>query len=216
MLDCIGSGWFEAEDCFAVFWTVLEWRELKPRLDGEGLMYRRLALEELASVLGIKKKVLEADIRDLAWLWEMTIEDMDLHNPLGALDVLNAIAKAYIRGRNCRMGSYQTLWKHLPTKAAIIYHLAKYVSEKNAPGGYVWFPHLRDCVVTSVEDFLATAGQMNSERSLRQEEEVKRQREQAKEATEQKARDYMQRLKGQRRYNILYEVRRMMEGGDQP
>ena len=68
-----------------------------------------LTIDELASVLGIKTKVLEADIRDLAWLWEETMGDMELHNPLSALDVLNATAKAYIRGRNCRMGSWQTL-----------------------------------------------------------------------------------------------------------
>jgi hypothetical protein len=179
-------------------------------------MYRRLTLEELAPILGIKKKVLESDIRDLAWLWEQTMGDMAHHDPLSALDVVNAIAKAYIRGRNCRMGSYQTLWKHLPTKAAMIYHLGEYVSEKNAPGGYVWFPHLRDCGLTSLDDFIATAGQMNSERYIRQEEEEKHQKKQAKEAAEEKVRDYMQRLREQRRYEVLDEVRRLIEGGDRP
>lgn len=117
------------------------------------MISRLPTVDELASTLGIKKKVLEADIRDLAWLWEATMNN--LHNPLSALDVLNAIAKAYIRGRNCRMGSYQTLWKHLPTKAAVMYHLTKYVADENA--SYAVFPHLRACGVTSVDGFFAGA-----------------------------------------------------------
>lgn len=180
------------------------------------MMYKRPTVDELASSLGIKPKVLEADVRDLAWLWEMTIEDMDLHNPLGPLDVLNAIAKAYIRGRNCRMGSYQTLWKHLPTKAAMMYHLVKYVSEKNAPGGYVWFPHLCECGVTSVEDFLATARQMNRERNFRQEEEEIRKVEEAKKTGQQKVRDIIQNLRAERKakYNVLDEIRGFIDGDE--
>ena len=172
--------------------------------------------DELASTLGIKKKVMEADIRDLAWLWEQTMGDMELRNPLSALDVLNAIAKAYIRGRNCRMGSYQTLWKHLPTKAAVMYHLAKCVSEKNVPERvYAWFPHLRDCGVTSVDEFLAMAGRLNAERTLRQDEEEKREREEAKEAGQQKVRDFMEKLRKGRegRYNILDEIKKFVDGG---
>lgn len=179
-------------------------------------MYRRLTLEELAFSLGIKKKVLETDVKDMAWLWEVTAGDMELCDPLGALDVLNAIVTAYIRGGNCRMGSWQASWKHLPTKAAMIYHLAKYVSEKNAPGGYAWFPHLRDCGVSSIDDYLVAARQADSERGFRQEEAEKRQKEQAKQETEQKVRDNMGRMKGQRRYDVLDEAQRIMEGENEP
>ncbi len=183
-------------------------------VDGVRKMYERPTVDELASTLGIKKKALEADIRDLAWLWEETMGDMELHNPLSALDVLNAIAKAYIRGRNCRMGSYQTLWKHLPTKAAVMYHLAKYVSEKNAPERvYASFSHLRDCGVTSVDEFLAMAGRLNAERTLRQDEERRREREEAKEAGQHKVRDIIEKLRKGRegRYNILDEIKRFID-----
>ena len=181
------------------------------------MMYKQPKVDELASGLGIKPKVLEADIRDLAWLWEMTMGDMELHNPLSALDVLNAIARAYIRGRNCRMGSYQTLWKHLPTKAAMIYHLAKYVSEENASElTYSRFPHLRACGVTSVDEFLALVNKFSMERNRRQEEEERRKAEEAKKIGCQKVKDIIQNLRAERQTkgNILDEIRRFVDGNE--
>ena len=180
-------------------------------------MYKRPKVDELALSLGIKPKVLEADIKDLAWLWEMTIKDMDLYNPLSALDVLNAIARAYIRGRNCRMGSYQTLWKHLPTKAAMIYHLTRYVSEENAPElVYARFPHLRACGVTSVDDFLALVNKFSMERNRRQEEEAMRKAEEAKKTGQQKVRDIIQNSRAERqtKCDILDETRRFVDGDE--
>lgn len=167
-------------------------------------------VDQLASTLGIKKKVLEADIRDLAWLWEMTMRDMDAHNPLSALDVLNAIARAYIRGRGCRMGSYQTLWKHLPTKAAVMYHLVGYVSEENDPAGFILFPHLRDCGVTSLE-FLWTARELNTERRLKQEEKEKQEHERKSEEVERRKRCIIEELGGRKSYDVLDEIRRMVD-----
>ncbi len=181
------------------------------------MMYKRPEIDGLASSLGIKPKVLEADIRDLAWLWEMTMGDMEFHNPLSALDVLNAIARAYIRGRNCRMGSYQTLWKHLPTKAAVIYHLAKYVSGENASDlTYSPFPHLRACGVTSVDEFLARVNKFSMERTRRQEEEERRKTEDAKKAGQQKVKDVIQNLRAesQTKRNILDEIRRFVDGDE--
>ena len=174
------------------------------------MMYKRPEVNELASSLGIKPKVLEADIRDLAWLWEMTLGDMNLRNPLSALDVLNAIARAYIRGRDCRMGSYQTMWKHLPTKAAMIYHLAKYVSEENCS----IFPHLRTCGVTSIDEFLALVNKLSIERNRRQEEEEIRKAEEAKKTGQQKVNDIIQNLRAERQAesNILDEIRRFVDG----
>jgi len=168
--------------------------------------YKRPETHQLAASLGIKQKVLEADIRDLAWLWEMTMGDMNLRDPLSALDVLNAIARAYIRGRDCRMGSYQTLWKHLPTKAAVIYHLTKYVSEENKSElMYAYFPRLRSCGVTSVDEFLALVNKLSRERNRRQEEEEK-----------QKTRDFIQNLRAERQSEstILDEIRRFVDGDE--
>ena len=178
------------------------------------MMYKRPEVDELASSLGIKPKVLETDIRDLAWLWEMTMGDMDLRNPLSALDVLNAIAKAYIRGRNCRMGSYQTMWKHLPTKAAMIYHLAEYVSKENVSElAYSRFPHLRACGVTSVDEFLAQVNKLSIERSRRQEEEEIRKTEEVKKTGQQKVKDIIQNLRAERQVkcDILDEIRRFVD-----
>jgi len=181
------------------------------------MMYKRPEVDGLASSLGIKPKVLEADIRDLAWLWEMTMGDMDLHNPLSALDVLNAIARAYIRGRNCRMGSYQTMWKHLPTKAAMIYHLVKYVSEENtSEPAYACFPCLRACGVTSVDEFLAQVKKFSMERTRRQEEEEIRKTEDAKKTGQQKVKDIIQNLRTERQAesNILDDIRRFVDGDE--
>jgi len=181
------------------------------------MTYERPKVNELASCLGIKPKVLEGDIRDLAWLWEMTLGDMDLHNPLGALDVLAAIARAYIRGRNCRMGSYQTMWKHLPTKAAMIYHLIRYVCEENDPErAYVPFPHLHACGLTSVNEFLALVNKLSTERIRRQEEEEIRKAEEAKRAGQQKVTDIIQNLRAERQgnFNILEEIRRFVDGDE--
>jgi len=177
-------------------------------------MYERIRIEEVASILGIKARVLESDIKDLAWLWEMTVKDVTVCDSLGALDVLAAIAKAYLRGRNCRMGSYQTLLKHLPTKAAVMYLMADHVAEENED--HVFYQHLRDCGVISAETFVATAAQMNRERIRKREEEEKHQKEQAKEEAKQKTHEYVQRLKEQQSYNILDEVRKLLQGGNQP
>jgi hypothetical protein len=176
-------------------------------------MYKRHTVDELASTLGIKKKVLEADIRDMGWLWEETTADMGFQDPLSALDVLNAIAKAYIRGRNCRMGSYQALWRHLPTKAALMYCLAGYVSEKNSEEGFALFPKLRACGVTSADGFLTVAGRMSTERWHKHEEQERRQKEKAKERGKQKVRELMEKLKKERgkQYDILEDIRRMVD-----
>lgn len=181
------------------------------------MMYERPKVNELASYLGIKPKVLEGDIRDLAWLWEMTIEDMGHHNPLSALDVLNAIARAYIRGRNCRMGSYQTMWKHLPTKAAMIYHLTRYVCEENDPErAYIPFPHLRACGLTSVNEFLTLINKLSMERNRRQEEEEIRKAEESKRAGQQKVTDIIQNFRADRqgKHDILEEIRRFVDGDE--
>ena len=172
--------------------------------------YKRPGIEELASTLGIKPKVLEADIKDLAWLWEITMEDMELINPLSALDIANTITKAYIRGRNCRMGSYQTLWKHLPTKSGVMYHLARYVSEENSKERFTMFPRLRDCGVTSTDEFLSIAGRMNAKRTRKQEENERREREEEKAKGQQKVQDFMERMRKQRGYDILEDIRRMV------
>lgn len=61
------------------------------------MMYKRPTLDELAGTLGIKTKVLEGDTRDLAWLWETTVEEMGLHDPLSTLDILDEVRR-YIDG----------------------------------------------------------------------------------------------------------------------
>lgn len=118
-------------------------------------MHKKLGINELASVLGIKSRVLEADIKDLAWLWEDTVDYLGPLGPLGAVGTLLAIARAYIRGRNCRMGSYQTLWKHLPTKAAVVYHVVKQVVEQNS--SFPLYEKLSACGVSSIDAFFAAA-----------------------------------------------------------
>lgn len=181
------------------------------------MVYKRPETHQLAASLGIKQKVLEADIRDLAWLWEITVGDMNICDPLSALDVVNAIARAYIRGRDCRMGSYQTMWKHLPTKAAVIYHLTKYVSEENMPElVYAHFPRLRSCGVTSVDEFLALVNKLSLERNRRQEEEEKRKANEAKETRQQKTKDFVQNLRAERQSEstILDEIRRFVDGDE--
>jgi hypothetical protein len=115
---------------------------------------KRATLEELASTLGTKPQILNSDIRDLAWLWEQTVEEMRDVTPLAAFNLLYAIAKAYIRGRNCRMGNWQGILKHIGTKSAVMYLLMKQVSEDDV------FETLHAWGVTSAEGFIGMARQL--------------------------------------------------------
>ncbi len=106
-------------------------------------------LESTSGVLGVKSHVLEADIKELAWCWEMAVEDIDSPSPGALHSILSFLAKAYLRGRNIRMGNYQGLWRHLHKKGDIMRLVIEYVGEEK----YL-FDTLHKLGVLSVEKFM--------------------------------------------------------------
>ena len=77
-------------------------------------------LERAADDLGIKIRILQADIKELAWSWEEVISNIDSPSPPLLLTVLGYLVKSYLRGRNFRMGDYQGIKRHLWKKTAIM------------------------------------------------------------------------------------------------
>jgi hypothetical protein len=81
---------------------------------------RNEMLERTADDLGIKSHILQADIKGLAWLWEQIISEVHSPAPSLLLTVLRHLVKAYLRGRDFRMGNYQGIKRHLWKKTAIM------------------------------------------------------------------------------------------------
>jgi len=81
---------------------------------------RNEKLEQAAEFLGVKPHVLQADIKELAWSWEEIIHNMGSPTPPLLLKVLGYLVKAYLRGRNVRMGNYQGIARHVWKKTAIV------------------------------------------------------------------------------------------------
>ena len=105
------------------------------------------SLETLSVALGVKSPIIEADIKDLAWLWEETIRGANSAEPRLAFYVLRGVSRSYLRGRNLRMGNYKGLWRHGWTEAGLMTLLVQYVSDETV------FDCLHKAGVTSVKSF---------------------------------------------------------------
>ena len=108
----------------------------------------REKLDSLSTVLGVKSQVLEADIKELVWFWEEIVEGISSTSPELVLLVLTYLCKAYLRGRNVRMGNYQGIWRHIDKKAAAIMLTIEHVA-----GDKYGFDSLHKAGVTSVREF---------------------------------------------------------------
>ena len=111
------------------------------------------SLETLSVTLGMKSRIVKADIKDLARSWEEPLKDAKFADPRLAFYVLKAVARAYLRGRNLRMGNSQGFQRHQSKEAMLMRMLVRYVAGESV------FGCLHERGVTSVESF-ATA--MNS------------------------------------------------------
>ena len=105
------------------------------------------SLETLSTALGVKSRIINADIKDLAWLWEETLKEANFADPRLAYYVLRAVSRSYLRGRNLRMGNFKGLWRHQWTEAGLMTILVRYVSDETA------FDCLHKAGVTSVKSF---------------------------------------------------------------
>lgn len=161
-------------------------------------------INEVASTLGIKPRVLSADIKELAWLWEEAMEDVQAMNPLAAMDTLNPIVKAYLRGKGIRMGNWQGIWRHCTTKA----HVARLVILQ-ASQECELFKRLSACGVGSLDDFLTEARRLSCEREELQERVAEDQKADARRRVDELVR---KRWQGQPQpYDILEDVKRMVD-----
>ena len=87
-------------------------------------------LEGFSRDLGIKSRVVEADIRDLAWNWELVVGRAKVTSPEGIHEILISLAKAYLRGRERRMGNWQGYLRHRYTMTALFLLIVQYVVEE--------------------------------------------------------------------------------------
>ncbi len=107
------------------------------------------SLETLSVTLGLKSRIVKADIKDLARSWEEPLKDAKFADPRLAFHVLKAVARAYLRGRNLRMGNSQGLHRHQSKEAMLMRILVRYVARESA------FECLHETGVTSMESFVS-------------------------------------------------------------
>ena len=105
------------------------------------------SLETLSTALGVKSRIVNADIKDLAWLWEEALKEANFADPRLAFYVLRAVSRSYLRGRNLRMGNFKGLWRHQWTEVGLMTILVRYVSDDEV------FDCLHKAGVTSVKSF---------------------------------------------------------------
>lgn len=98
-------------------------------------------IETLSSLLKIKSRDIETDIRELAWLWEEAIREARFRDPKLAYSILRSLAKSYLRGHGLKMGNTQGLMKHLPVETKVILMLIEYVSKKSMFDFLLSFPY---------------------------------------------------------------------------
>ena len=106
--------------------------------------------DSLAVELKVKTRVLESDIKDMAWLWEELAEGIG-NNPALLLNILGSLVKAYLRGRNIRMGNWQGICQHTKKRQTLKKMVIQYVASDEC------FENLHKAGVTSVEEFMHAA-----------------------------------------------------------
>ncbi len=107
------------------------------------------SLETLSTTLGVKSRIVKADIKDLARSWEEPLKDAKFADPRLAFYVLKAVSRSYLRGRNLRMGNSQGLQRHQSKESMLMRILVRYVA------GEAVFDCLHEIGVTSEESFVA-------------------------------------------------------------
>ena len=106
------------------------------------------SLETLSTMLGVKSRIIEADIKDLAWVWEETLSQARFADPRLAFYVLRALSRSYLRGRDLRMGNHQGLRRHEVTEAKLMRILVGYAA------GEIIFGCLHEVGVISLQSFI--------------------------------------------------------------
>ena len=110
------------------------------------------SLGALSTMLGVINRIVEADIKELAWLWEETLRQAKFADPRLAFYVLRALSRSYLRGRNLRMGNSHGFLRHQWTEAVLTTVLVKYVADDTV------FDCLHQAGVTSVLSFASALG----------------------------------------------------------
>ena len=104
-------------------------------------------LGTLCTMLGLKRRVVEADVKDLAWLWQRIISEAKFADPYLSFHALRAVARSYLRGRNLRMGNHQGLERHRWVDTILMTVLVQYVIGNSS------FDCLHRAGVSSVQEF---------------------------------------------------------------
>jgi hypothetical protein len=86
------------------------------------------AIEIISDTMGVKSRIVTADIKELARAWEEPLRDAKFADPRLAFYVLKAVANAYLRGRNLRMGNAQGLHRHERKEAMLMRTMIRYAA----------------------------------------------------------------------------------------
>jgi hypothetical protein len=106
------------------------------------------AIEIISNTIDVKNHIFKADVKELARAWEEPLRDARFADPRLAFYVLKAVARAYLRGRNLRMGNAQGLRRHEVTEAKLMRILVGYAA------GETIFGCLREVGVISLQSFI--------------------------------------------------------------
>lgn len=108
-------------------------------------------LSYFCSEMKLRKNVVRADIRELTYLWERTTPDNSSIKPGIIFLNLMALTRAYMRGRNCRMGNLQGYERY----SFLDTYLILLVIEDAIERGWFWYPYLHRAGFTSMENILS-------------------------------------------------------------
>ena len=72
----------------------------------------------------------ESDLKDLAWSWYFTTQEIEYISAKNALAILNAIVGAYLRGCGIRMGNHQGFNKHSDKKILLMVQVLTEAGER--------------------------------------------------------------------------------------
>jgi hypothetical protein len=71
-----------------------------------------IILQEVTSVLGISRRELESDVRDIAEYWETCLQKVPVGDRDTAIYLLTTYATCYLKGRGVRLSNLKTLKKN--------------------------------------------------------------------------------------------------------
>jgi hypothetical protein len=93
-----------------------------------------LILEEMIRALGVSKRQLETDIKDIAEYWETCLQKAAVNDRDTAIFLLTTCAACYLKGRGVKLGNIESLRKNNGVLVTFVTLVPLYVWKQ--PGNY--------------------------------------------------------------------------------